>query len=590
VHGQRVLQVPDEIPISELGLDPTKLLVVVAKKAAPVSLTLRFGDMEISATVPPQRSIMSELLMRGLVTSDVIVVHRGHMINPQAPVSHVGIQSGDTVFVHRKETGHGAKAAGDVLDTFTRNFQLQKEEERRELTRAAERQRQRNERFQRHRIQQARYMTWKMLSLSTHPVRQQILLFRRIRHLVLSLRNTVQDGRTALRPRGLPEDVLACCLGMLDLADIRQALKVCTGWFCLLTNERLWAAIYVRDTGLLSVPVNGPRLLLESLYQQEQDLHGDAQRPIVFDVWEEPNPYKEKSKRGPRFTAPLPDPGILSMNFGVQCVDEATAYMTLSELHWARLHRDQAEFRALFVTKLPQQDSFEWRPMRAMDQSTKVVQYLRKLAADAVGDPVAEDNIEAEELSRIGRQTICKVVGAAAITALGAVYADGLDGIAAACPERVNGKGLLDFSDVTIIAAFEELNRYPFAEADAADDVAVATSSLAANSTAPLEPRNVLAASERDDWHASVRGRLLDAIEDQAFGCGCTLVTLQVSEGEPNLATQCQSIGYQLWSHTSTQHWQRVPGFSNSLSNCLAPHLHTKLHFLLDCELYVKAL
>lgn len=47
--------------------------------------------------------------------------------------------------------------------------------------------------------------------------------------------------------------------------------------------------------------------------------------------------------------------------------------------------------------------------------------------------------------------------------------------------------------------------RYPFAEADAADDVAVATSSLAANSTAPLEPRNVLAASERDDWHASVR-------------------------------------------------------------------------------------
>lgn len=49
-----------------------------------------------------------------------------------------------------------------------------------------------------------------------------------------------------------------------------QALKVCTGWFCLLTNERLWAAIYVRDTGLLSVPVNGPRLLLESLYQQEQ--------------------------------------------------------------------------------------------------------------------------------------------------------------------------------------------------------------------------------------------------------------------------------------------------------------------------------
>lgn len=52
------------------------------------------------------------------------------------------------------------------------------------------------------------------------------------------------------------------------------------------------------------------------------------------------------------------------------------------------------------------------------------------------------------------------MVGAAAITALGAVYADGLDGIAAACPERVNGKGLLDFSDVTIIAAFEELNRF----------------------------------------------------------------------------------------------------------------------------------
>lgn len=40
---------------------------------------------------------------------------------------------------------------------------------------------------------------------------------------------------------------------------------------------------------------------------------------------------------------------------------------------------------------------------------SQVNQYLRKLAADAVGDPVAEDNIEAEELSRIGRQTICKV-------------------------------------------------------------------------------------------------------------------------------------------------------------------------------------
>lgn len=47
----------------------------------------------------------------------------------QLPAAKTGLQSGDVVFVHRKEAGQGAKAAAEVVDTFNHRAQQQKEEE-----------------------------------------------------------------------------------------------------------------------------------------------------------------------------------------------------------------------------------------------------------------------------------------------------------------------------------------------------------------------------------------------------------------------------------------------------------------------------
>ena len=48
-----------------------------------MSITFKYGKEEQAVSMPPQRSIMNELLSRGMVTSNVAVIYRGKPINPK---------------------------------------------------------------------------------------------------------------------------------------------------------------------------------------------------------------------------------------------------------------------------------------------------------------------------------------------------------------------------------------------------------------------------------------------------------------------------------------------------------------------------
>ena len=55
----------------------------------------------------------------------------------------------------------------------------------------------------------------------------------------------------------------------------------------------------------------------------------------------QPTPLLPPAQHQSGVIASLPDPGILEMNFHEQCIDEATAYMTLVEFYWMLGQRDQ---------------------------------------------------------------------------------------------------------------------------------------------------------------------------------------------------------------------------------------------------------